>query len=84
VLILERDLTRLEASPLVIFSLLGGWGIVFLIRNWFREDAFYTVRTRRFTKRVAPTWFALWTLFFLVVAGLFVGLPIAFLGSLRS
>ncbi len=83
-LILERDLTRLEASPLLAFSLLGLWGIVFLIRNWLREDGFYTVRNRRFYQRVAPTWFAVGTILFLILAGLLVGLPIAFLGSLRS
>lgn len=81
---MERELTRLEASPLLLFSLVGLWGVVFLIRNWLRDDAFYTVRAHRFPKRVAPLWFGIWTVGFLLLAGHFIALPIAFLPSLRA
>ena len=78
------ELTPLDASPFLIFSALGVWGTVFLVRNYFSDNAFYTIRAARFYKVHAPRWFLLFTLFYLTVASLFIAGPIWLVASLAK
>ena len=77
-------MSAIEASPLLIFSALGVWGIVFLIRNYFSADPFYTIRAVRFYKVHAPRWFLVFTLFYLAVAFGFIAGPVMLIVSLRN
>lgn len=79
-----------DASPFLLFSFLGMWGAVFLIRNYFSEGAFYTfsgqrhVRPNRIYKSQMPGWFLVLTIFYLAGAGLFIVGPIWFVATLMK
>lgn len=79
-----------DASPFLLFSLLGMWGAVFLIRNYFRDGAFHTfsgrgsVRPNRIYKSQMPGWFLALTVLYLAMAGLFIVGPIWFVASLMK
>lgn len=83
-------MTAADASPFLLFSLLGIWGAVFLIRNYFRDGAFYTfsgrpyVRPSRIYKAQMRGWFNALTVFYLAIAGLFIAGPIWFVASLMK
>ena len=78
-------LSAFEVSPILLFSLLGIWGAIFLLRNYYSGAPFYTIRARRFYKVHAPRWFLAFTVFYMAIALLFIAIPIyIFIGLLNS
>ena len=74
----------LNASPFLIFSVLGIWGVVFIVQNYFSDNPFYTIRAVRFYKVDAPRWFLVFTVFYLAVALVFIAAPIWLIASLSK
>lgn len=77
-------MSALEASPLLSFSALGVWGVIFLFRNYFSSDAYYSYRNARFQKVHAPRIFLILTLLYGGVAMGFIAGPIWLVVSLAT